>query len=153
MKYLISSCLTGINCRYNGTSSYVKELARLVDSGLAITFCPEVLGGLPVPRTRCELVSDSHNRIHAYGIDGTDYTFSFVLGAERSLKLAKYNQISTAILKSKSPSCGCGKIYDGTFSGTLVQGNGITADIFLRSGIDVINEEQALLMLDKLKEG
>lgn len=152
MKYLISSCLAGINCRYNGTSSVVKELAGLVDSGQAIPFCPEVLGGLPVPRTRCELLADSHNRIHVYGDNGTDFTSAFMLGAERAMKLARENGITAAILKSNSPSCGCGKIYDGTFSGRLVQGNGITADLFLQGGIAVMNEDDAVIMLTKQKE-
>lgn len=152
MKYLISSCLTGINCRYNGTSSYIKELAGLVDSGLAVPFCPEVMGELPVPRTRCEVLTDSHNRIHVYGDDGTDYTSAFMLGAERAMKLAEDNRITAAILKSNSPSCGCGKIYDGTFSGRLIVGNGITADLFLQNGITVMNEEDAVIMLSKQKE-
>lgn len=146
MKYLISSCLCGIKCRYNGNSSYVEELARLVDSGLAISVCPELLGGLPVPRARCEIITDSRGNVHVRGDDGADYTSAFRLGADRTLELARENRISLAILKSLSPSCGCGQIYDGTFSGKLIQGNGLTAELFLRSGIDVINEKDAVIM-------
>lgn len=153
MKYLISSCLCGKKCRYDGNSSYVKELASLVDSGLAISVCPELLGGLPVPRPRCEVITDSHGNVHVHGNDGEDYTTEFMLGADRALKLALENGISLAILKSLSPSCGSGQIYDGTFSGTLIKGNGLTAGIFLNSGIDVMNEEQAVIMLSGNKEG
>lgn len=152
MKYMLSSCLAGISCRYDGGSSPVADLVCLVQSGQAIPFCPEILGGLPVPRPRCELVRDSYNMIHVRGNDGRDYTDAFILGAERSLVLARENLASVAILKSKSPSCGCGKIYDGTFTGRLVDGNGITAALFLINGIKVINEDDATAMLAKEKE-
>lgn len=153
MKYLISACLAGTRCRYNGGSACIKELALLVDSGLAVPFCPEQLGGLPVPRSCCEIARDSCGNITVNGADGADYTQAFFRGAELSLQLAMEYGINEAIMKSRSPSCGYGKIYDGTFSGRLIDGNGITAELFINNGISVLTEDDALAAINKIKEG
>ena len=139
-EYLVSACLAGINCRYDGGSAPVKRIVSLVESGDAIPFCPEQLGGLPTPRITCEIVTENGER-KVRGKDGSDYTAQFIHGAELSLELAKENRIIKAVLKSGSPSCGFGEIYDGTFSGSKSSGNGFTADIFQKNGITVITEK------------
>ena len=117
--YLVSACLAGIRCRYDGKSSPVEKIMQLVQSGEAIPFCPEVLGGLPTPRHRCEIrETDDYRKVISE--DGTDCTKEFIKGAELSLELAELHGIRRALLKSKSPSCGCGEIYDGTFSGAKI---------------------------------
>lgn len=139
--YLISSCLIGINCRYNGTSSLITELKKMVDEGKAIIACPEVLGGLDTPREPCEIQPSSNTIISA---SGQDYTDAFRQGAIETLHLCQQENITTAILKSRSPSCGCGKIYDGNFQGQLIDGNGLTADLLIQNDIKVYTEENYL---------
>lgn len=139
MKYIVSACLAGEKCRYDGNSNSDIRIKAMVENGTAIPVCPELLGGLPVPRVRCELRVSSGSR-EIIGEDGNNYTAAFTRGAILSLEIAEKNGITRAILKSKSPSCGCGFIYDGTFSGKLIKGNGITADLFIKSGIKVFTE-------------
>lgn len=141
---LISSCLVGIDCKYNGKNNYHKELKELIDSGKAIPVCPEQLGGLSTPRVPAEIIRDKDNNIKVITKNGKDVTKEYFLGAERALKIAKTLNIELAILKSKSPSCGCGKIYDGNFSKNLIEGNGITTEFFLKNGIKVLTEEEYL---------
>lgn len=133
--YLVSSCLAGINCRYNGRSSGDNFIIELVKQGEALPLCPEILGGLLIPRPPSEIVN---NKV----ITNTarDVTKEFILGAEKVLQICKVLNIKKAILKSKSPSCGCGLIYDGSFSGKLVEGNGFTTKLLLENGIEVFNE-------------
>jgi len=134
--FIISACLAGIPCRYNGESKLNKDVRQLVKDGEAILVCPEQLGGLTTPRQPSEI---------KYGLvidkDGKDITFEFKKGANIVLKLAQEYGCKRAILKSRSPSCGVGEIYDGTFTGTLVKGNGITAQLLVENGIKVITEE------------
>jgi uncharacterized protein YbbK (DUF523 family) len=113
---------------------------ELVNQGRAIPVCPEQLGGLSTPRISCERVNQPGDK-KIINKEGNDRTEEFRLGAERTLAIAKALGIKKAIMKSKSPSCGCGQIYDGTFSGTLIQGNGIAVELLLRSGIEVITEK------------
>lgn len=141
MKYIVSACLAGEKCRYDGNSNSDIRIKTMVDNGSAIPVCPELLGGLPVPRVRCELRLSSGSR-EIIGEDGNNYTAAFTRGAILSLEIAEKNGITRAILKSRSPSCGCGFIYDGTFSGKLINGNGITADLFINSGIKVFTEQE-----------
>ncbi len=138
--YLVSACLAGVNCRYDGKDSADERVMELVNQGKAIPVCPEQLGGLSTPRISCERVNQPGDKkiINKEGIDRTE---EFYLGAERTLAIAKALGIKKAIMKSKSPSCGCGQIYDGTFSGTLIQGNGMAVELLLRSGIEVITEK------------
>lgn len=137
---LVSACLLGINCQYNGESDFTKELLEfLKDKGDFIAVCPEVLGGLPIPRDGAEIVGDKVKTVK-----GNDVTKEFLNGAERVLKFAKENNVDLAILKTKSPSCGVGTIYDGTFSRKLIEGDGITAALLRKNGIKVMTEKDLL---------
>ena len=135
MKILISSCLLGCNCRYDGNSQKQNELHKLIDSNYLIPFCPEQAAGLPTPRKPCEILN---NRV--ISSSGEDFTDIFKQGAKETLKICKLYNIEYAILKAKSPSCGYGKIHDGTFTGTLIEGTGITAKLLKDNGIQVFNE-------------
>ncbi|WPX09681.1 DUF523 domain-containing protein [Anaerocellum danielii] len=135
MRYaLISSCLIGLNTKYDGENNLREEVVeRLKNEYILIPICPEQLGGLPTPRNPCEI---KNGRV--IDIEGRDFTDNFYKGAYEALKLAKFFDVQIAFLKSKSPSCGCGKIYDGSFSGKLVEGNGITTVVFMQNGIKVV---------------
>jgi len=134
--YLISACLAGINCKYDGQNNISNEIISLVKKGEAILVCPEQLGGLSTPRPPAEIKG---NRV--ININGDDVTEQFKRGANETLKIAKLYGIKKAILKAKSPSCGVGKIYDGTFSGRIIDGNGITAEILKLNGVQVYTEK------------
>lgn len=142
--YLVSSCLAGINCRYNGSNNTKQTIVQMVKEGKAIPVCPEVLAGLPTPRTCCEITTDTDRNKKVIGKDGTDHTKEFREGAMKSLEIAKSLNIKKAILQSRSPSCGYRYIYDGNFSGNIVEGNGLTADLLLQNGIEVVTEEEFL---------
>ena len=133
--YLISACLAGRPCRYDGTACAVPELKRLVEAGLAIAACPEELGGLTTPREPAEI-----RQGRGVTRQGRDVTAQFERGAEAALTIVLAQNIRRAILKERSPSCGCGPIYDGTFSGKLVAGQGITAAKLGRAGLSVCGE-------------
>ncbi len=150
---LVSACLIGINCKYNGGNNYNLQVAELVRQGKAIPRCPEQLGGLPTPRLPAEIKGGSARDVlegtaAVVRMDGVDVTSSYVKGALEVLKLCKDVGIELAILKARSPSCGKGGVYDGTFSGRLVDGDGITAHVLMENGIRVITEYE-LTILDK----
>jgi uncharacterized protein YbbK (DUF523 family) len=130
---LCSACLLGIKCRYDGLSSDNSDVIKLAAEETLIPVCPEQLGGLGTPRE----VSEIRNG-RVISIKGEDVTASFEHGARETLKIAKLYGIREAILKQKSPSCGYGMIYDGTFSGKLIKGNGITAELLSQNGIKII---------------
>lgn len=132
---IISACLCGINCNFKGRSHPVLAAIRLVREGNAIPVCPEQLGGLPTPRIPAEQKSDK-----VFTKDGRDVTHNFVKGAKEGLKIAKLAGCKEAVLKSKSPSCGFGKIYDGNFTGTLIEGNGVFAGMLSKNGIKIFTE-------------
>ncbi len=134
-KVLVSACLLGVNCKYNGKNNYKEELVTKLKGREIIPFCPEIVGGLTTPRLAAE-VRDG-KVVNEKGVDVTD---NFVRGANETLRLCQLLGIKKAILKAKSPSCGYGKIYDGTFSSNLVDGNGITAELLIQNGIDVIDD-------------
>lgn len=138
--YMVSACLAGINCRYDGKNTLDERIAGLLREGRAIPLCPEVLGGLPTPRESCEIVGSGtpHGR-RVLGTSGTDHTEAYRSGAEKTLAICRIAGIDTAILQDRSPSCGFGRIYDGSFSGRLTGGNGVTAELLSRNGIQVIN--------------
>jgi uncharacterized protein YbbK (DUF523 family) len=138
MKIVVSKCLLGYPCRYDGRSVPCKNVIDLQNDHELIPVCPEELGGLPTPRIPAEIVGDRVIRQ-----DGMDITAEYDLGAKLALTYAKENGCKLAILKSKSPSCGKGQIYDGTFSKTLKGGDGITVRLFESKGIQVINEKEA----------
>lgn len=130
---LVSSCLIGLKTRYDKKSSknIFKELNLKYN---VIPFCPEQAAGLPTPRKPCEIKDGS-----VYNIDGVDLTKKFLDGANETLKLCKMYNIKKAYLKSKSPSCGKGKIYDGSFSGVLTDGDGIVTKLLEENEIEVIS--------------
>ncbi len=143
---LVSACLAGVKCKYNGGSSLVKKAAELLSSGSAVPVCPEQLGGCATPRTAVEIRDGTgadvlDGRCRVTGKDGEDVTERIVRGAEEVLRIAKLTGAEKAVLKARSPSCGCGRIYDGTFSGSTREGNGVTAELLLRNGIEVLTEE------------
>jgi uncharacterized protein YbbK (DUF523 family) len=144
---LISACLVGINCKYCGGNNYVREAAEIASRGGAIPVCPEQLGGCTTPRPAAEIKGGTgadvlDGKCSIIRKDGEDITEKFIKGAEEVLKIALLTGAKKAILKAMSPSCGCGRIYDGTFSRRLTQGNGVTAELLLRNGIEVITEEE-----------
>lgn len=133
---IVSACLAGVHCRYDGGEKTCDPLIRLVSQGKAIPLCPEQLGGLTTPRQPAEIIGD-----RVISRDGTDVTEAFHNGAHEALKLARLVGAKTAILKSRSPSCGSGLIYDGTFTGKLVPGEGVFAALCKLNGIEVRTEE------------
>lgn len=134
---IVSACLAGVCCRYDAQSKPDARVIELVGQGKAIPVCPEQLGGLPTPRVSAERAGERVLRK-----DGVDITKEFTRGAEEALKIAKLTGCKRAILKAKSPSCGSGKTYDGTFSGTLRDRDGVCAELFKKNGIEVVTEEQ-----------
>lgn len=140
---IISACFMGVRCRYDGKCLRLERLDELMDKYNLIPLCPEILGGLGTPRSPAERVGDK-----VINRSGQDVTGYFYRGAEETLKLARLYDCRYAVLKEKSPSCGSGKIYDGTFSGNLTDGYGITAEILLKNGITVIGESQIGILLD-----
>jgi uncharacterized protein YbbK (DUF523 family) len=139
--YLVSSCLSGVNCRFNGTNALDKKIKKLTEEGKAITLCPEVLGGLSIPREPCEIIKTGDNKKKVISRSGKNLTENYLKGALITLQICKTCGVEKAILKSRSPSCGYGMIYDGTFGGRLIQGNGVTADLLSKNGIRIFNEE------------
>ena len=140
-KLLISACLFGISSRYDGKSKPVlseSDVKRLAGKYELVPFCPEIYGGLPTPRVPSEIVGD-----RVIMKDGTDVTENYNKGADEALLLCNLLGIKKALLKEKSPSCGCGAVYDGSFSGTLTAGNGITAGRLISAGIEVLGESEA----------
>lgn len=142
-KILISACLMGSYCRYDGNTNYKEELKPLLNKYEFIFICPECDGGLSIPRAPSERKNDII--VNKNGIDNTEF---FLKGAMNALEVAKKNKITKAILKSKSPSCGKGKIYDGTFSRTLIDGNGLTAELLIKNGIKVYTEDEWKQLID-----
>jgi len=137
MNILVSACLLGVNCKYDGKNNLREEVKALMASHTLVPFCSEVYGGMPTPRIPSERRGDKV--INAKGHDVTEY---FYKGAEEALKLAKDFNCKYAILKAKSPSCGYGKIYDGSFTGTLTDGDGVTAELLRKHGITVLTENE-----------
>jgi uncharacterized protein YbbK (DUF523 family) len=133
---IVSACLANVACRYNGVAKPNETVMRLVAEGKAIPVCPEQLGGLTTPRLPAEI---RNGRV--FRKDGVDITEEFERGAREALQVAKLAGAKEALLKSKSPSCGCGRIYDGTFSGVLVEGDGVFAGLCKQDGMEVKTEE------------
>lgn len=135
MKILVSACLLGIDCKYNGKNNKNEKVIQLLKDHDLIPVCPEIMGGLQTPRTPSEIQEDQ-----VITKDGRNVTKQYQKGAEETLKIAKLYNCKNAILKEKSPSCGCGKIYDGTFTGTLIDGDGITARFLKEHGVKITGE-------------
>jgi len=133
---LVSACLMGDNCRFDGRNRLRSELPGLLKDDQLIPVCPEVEGGLSIPRPPAEIRG---NRV--YRENGEDITAQFKQGAEICLEKGRSQAADLAVLKSRSPACGCGHIYDGTFSGTLVKGDGIFTQILKNANIKCISDE------------
>ena len=134
---LVSACLLGESCRYDGKSKPCERVIALSNTYNLIPICPEVMGGLPTPRTPSEICGEL-----VLMKDGRDVTENYNSGAQKALTIARENACTVAILKEKSPSCGSGLIHNGKFDGGLIDGDGITAKLFKQEGIRVLGESQ-----------
>lgn len=133
---IVSACLCGDNCRYNGKNNYNREVMKFLSNKEFIKVCPEVIGGLETPREPCEIQNEK-----VISAKNEERTEEFQFGAKQVLDIAIKNKCTLAILKDKSPSCGVNFIYDGSFSGTLIEGMGFTASILKENGFKVISEK------------
>lgn len=133
---LVSACLAGVKCRYDGKDNANAKVIELVRKGIAIPVCPEQLGGLQTPRIPAEMVEDK-----IINKKGENVSMQFKKGAKESLNIAKLAGCNKAILKQRSPSCGYGKIYDGTHTGKIIDGMGLTAKLLSDNGIIVLTED------------
>lgn len=150
-KILVSACLAGDACRYDGKDNGVDPIARWVEEGWAIPFCPECEGGLPTPRDPCEIkVVKGQEKV--YNKRNEDFTAFYEKGAAAALACAQKNGCHCAVLKAKSPSCGNTQRYDGTFTKTLVEGSGITAALLKKHGIHVVDEIQLPKEISRIQE-
>lgn len=152
---LVSSCLLGFNCRYNGGNNIDKDLVEFLKDKEYIIACPEQLGGLPTPRSSCEIVAGEgkdvlDGKCKIIDKQGEDVTIPFIKGAEETLKIAKLYNINMAILKKRSPSCGSINIYDGSFDGKIKKGSGVTAELLRKNNILVLNEENYIEFISKI---
>lgn len=136
-KILISACLLGLSCRFDGAKKPCAKAIKLNETETLIPFCPECMGGLSTPRPPAERQGD-----RVVNSEGAEVTAQYQKGAQEALLLCQALGIRKAVLKSRSPSCGKGQIYDGTFSKTLIEGNGVAAELLLRNGIEVWTEEE-----------
>ncbi len=136
MIIMVSACLAGENCKYNGGNNRNKKVEALFNGNRIIPICPEVMGGLPTPRVPSEIV-------HGFVMnkDGVNVDREYRCGAEMALKIAEREQPDLVILQSRSPSCGVKQRYDGTFTGTLIDGPGLTAELLMRHGFRVVDVE------------
>lgn len=146
MRILVSACLLGVACRYDGKSKPHPAVLALQTQHQLIPVCGEIFGGLPTPRTPAERVGD-----RVLTRDGRDVTAEYIRGAEEVLALARRMGCKVALLKERSPSCGTGEIYDGSFSRTLISGDGVTAALLQKNGIAVFGESRMDDLAEYLK--
>lgn len=141
--YIISACLLGSNCKYNGGNNHNKEVVAFCKNHKYVLVCPETSGGLKAPRPPAEIIGD-----RVVNKDGEDVTDLFLRGAQMAFNEVKIaineseEKLEGAILKANSPSCGCGKIYDGSFTGKLIDGDGYFAKLLEKNGINVLTEKE-----------
>ena len=138
---IVSGCLVGINCKYSGGNNFDERVWNLVKDGKAIPVCPEQLGGLRTPRNPAEIQMVGREK-KVITNNGEDVTEEYTRGANEVLALAKKLEVDTVIFQPRSPSCGKDKIYDGSYSKTLTNGNGITADLLIKNGIKVYEPDE-----------
>ncbi|MEV6974596.1 DUF523 domain-containing protein [Kitasatospora sp. NPDC093806] len=141
-RILVSACLAGVPCRYDGRAKTDAGVVEVVAEGRGVVVCPEGAGGLPTPRAAAEIVGGDgadvlDGRARVVDATGADRTAEFVAGARAALAAAEAAGAGRALLMARSPSCGCGQVYDGTFGGTLRPGDGVTAALLRRAGIVV----------------
>lgn len=144
---LISACLMGVNCRYDGGGKTLPELDELMRLAQLVPVCPEIMGGLSTPRTPAERVGD---RVKMR--DGTDVTGAFRRGAQEACHLARLYGARLALLKERSPSCGSGMVYDGSFSGKTVPGWGVAGEKLRECGLEVCGESCVGKLIERLKQ-
>lgn len=153
-RILVSACLLGVNCRYDGNNGENSDVLALMENYDLIPVCPEQLGGMETPRKPSERQQTcggvSCGSVTCGGVcvknsGGEDVTAYYVRGAEETLKIARLYGCKYAVLKERSPSCGCGMIYDGTFSGNKIPGDGVTAELLKKNGIVVTGESEICL--------
>ena len=137
MKILVSACLLGENCKYNGGNNKNEDVIKLGNKHTLVPVCPECFAGLSIPRVPSEIKDG-----RVFSKEGRDVSAEFYDGAEKTLYIAEEKGCQLAVLKERSPSCGFGEIYDGSFTGTLKRGNGITAQLLSDHGITVIGESK-----------
>ena len=140
-KLLVSACLLGAPCRYDGKSKPLAGIERLRETYELVPVCPEQEGGLPTPRTPSERRGEA-----VVMQDGTDVTAQYRRGAEAALKLCRREGCAAALLKERSPSCGSGSIYDGSFTHTLIPGDGVTAELLRQNGVRIYGESELDLL-------
>lgn len=136
-KIIVSACLLGINCKYNGNNNKNENVLDYLKNKEVIPVCPEIYGGLSTPRTTSEIIGDK-----VITKDKRNVTKEYLKGAEETLYIAKLFNVKKALLKAKSPSCGNKEIYDGTFTGNKIKGIGITAKLLKENGLEIINENE-----------
>lgn len=134
-KVLVSACLLGIPCRYDGNAKPCENVIKFIQGKEVFKVCPEVMGGLSTPRNPAEIIGKK-----VISSVGVDVSAEYFRGAEIALDIAKCEKVDLCILKSRSPSCGKGEIYDGTFSGVLKKGDGCTAKLLTDNGFEVVSE-------------
>lgn len=146
---LVSACLCGCRCTYRGDDNRNPVFVRLYHSGQAVPVCPEQLGGLPVPRPASEIRGGDGSQVLkgqalVFNTEGVNVTRHFIQGARNTLAIAREVGAALAVLKARSPSCGVGQIYDGTFSRNLQPGDGVTAALLRQNGIEIVSDEEFL---------
>lgn len=156
MNVLISACLLGVNCKYNGGNNKADMLEELMDKVTFIPVCPEQLGGLTTPRLPSEIKAMDgaavlEGKANVISNKGEDVTIQFTKGAEETLRIAKLYNCEAAILKQRSPSCGSKEIYDGSFQGKVKPGLGVTAALLAKHGIKLYSEENLKELTEELK--
>ena len=145
MKIMVSACLAGKNCKYNGGNNQNENVLQLIAEHEVITVCPEQMGGLPTPRIPSEICNGV-----VMTKDGRNVDKEFRLGAAKCLEIARRERPDLIVLQSRSPSCGVKQRYDGTFSGTLLEGAGVTAQLLIKNGFQVVDVEDLSDLLVRL---
>ena len=145
-KVLVSACLLGENCKYNGKNNYNECVCEYVKDKEVYAICPEVMGGLGIPRIPCEIVDDK-----VFNMQKEDTTKAYLQGAQEAVRIAEENNIKKAILKAKRPSCGKGAVYDGTFTHTLIKKDGITVMYLKKLNVEIYTEKEIeeLVLINK----
>src|SRR5690349_2674602 len=143
----VSACLAGESCTFRGGHHVLSKIKEMVENEKAVMICPEVLAGLSIPRDPCEIRNGK-----VYSNQGKEETKAYYHGAYKALEILKEKHIKVVLLKSKSPSCGQGKIYDGSFNHTLIDGDGIAVQVFKKHGIRVFNENELETFFEYLEK-
>ena len=151
-KYIVSACLLGKNCKYSGGNNLCPEIIKFLEDKEYYEICPEVDGGLPTPRFPSEIINGDAKEVilgnnKVINSNGDNVTKEFITGAEKAVSFAKVNNITHAILKSNSPSCGVKEVYDGSFSKKRVQGLGVSALMLKEEGIELIDSDDLISKL------